>query len=51
MKKTLLTIINIIAWLAFFVGALGIEAGYFLTSSIVMSISLAWLWVFLYANG
>ena len=51
MKKTILTIVNIFAFLAFFVGIAGIDAGHFLAASIVTGISLGWMFLFLYANG
>jgi len=51
MKGTILTIINIIAFLAFFAGIGNIDAGHFLVGSFIVGISLGWMYLFLYANG
>lgn len=51
MKKRVLTVINIIAALVFFIGACGINSDHLLAVGLMMSISLGWLWVFAYANG
>jgi len=51
MRRVILSLINIIAVLAFFVGIAGIDAGYFLASSIICGISLGWLLGFAFANG
>lgn len=51
MKKAILIIINVLAFLAFFAGIAGIDAGHFLAASIITGISLGWLFLFAYANG
>jgi len=51
MRKAILIIINILAFLAFFAGIGNIDAGHFLVGSLIVGISLGWMYIFLYANG
>ena len=51
MRRVILTIINLIAFLAFFVGIACVDAGHFLAASFIGGISLGWLLAFIYANG